>query len=126
MYTLPPLTLNGLPPRPTLTVVSPIRLSGPHVPAFASASPHSFTPESRPLSPGGMCSWMPCRFCWPSARLIVVVNGVNAPAWRFRLPVASDGLNVNGLSHGLSLGPLVIWNVEDGSTCLLYTSDAAD
>jgi hypothetical protein len=32
MYTLPPLTVNGSLPTPTDTVVSPIRLFGPHVP----------------------------------------------------------------------------------------------
>ena len=45
-------------PSPTQTVVSPIRLSGPQVPASACGSPHSATPESIPEKPGGMCSWI--------------------------------------------------------------------
>ena len=53
IYTLPPVTLNGSLPKPTLTIVSPINDSGPHVPAFASVSPHSFTPERIPDTPGG-------------------------------------------------------------------------
>ena len=53
IYTLPPVTVNGSSPKPTLTVVSPIKLSAPHVPASACASPHSFTPGKSPESPGG-------------------------------------------------------------------------
>ena len=52
--TLPPVTLNGSLPRPTLTIVSPIPDSGPEVPAFAWASGHSGTPLSIPETRGGM------------------------------------------------------------------------
>jgi hypothetical protein len=58
---------------------------------------------------------MPCRLCCPSTRLIVVVNGVSAPAWMFVLPAVSDGSNGRGLAHAEPFGPLVIWNSDDGS-----------
>ena len=41
-------------PKPTLTVVSPTRLSDPHVPASACASPHSFTPGISPAAPAAV------------------------------------------------------------------------
>src|SRR5580700_12063409 len=112
MYTRPPLTLYGVEPTPTLTIVSPIKLSGLQVPSSACGSPHSFTPESRPDTPGGKCSWMPCSACSPSSRDIVVVNGVNAPACRFRLPVVSVGVNGSGPSHVCldPSGPVAISN----------------
>lgn len=34
----------------------------------------------------------------------------------FRLPVVNDGLNGNGLEHGVPFGPEVILNSEDDST----------
>src|ERR1700733_2042103 len=40
-YTFPPVTLYGFPPRPTLTIVSPIKLSAPHAPSLACGSPHN-------------------------------------------------------------------------------------
>ena len=52
-----------------------------------------------------MCSRMLCRFWLPSSRLIVIVNGVNAPACRFRLPAVSDGANGSGSAHGAPFGP---------------------
>src|SRR5271155_2279070 len=52
-YTFPPVTVNGSPPTPTLTTVSPINDSAPHEPAFAWASPHNGTPFSIPETPGG-------------------------------------------------------------------------
>ena len=43
----------GIVPRPTLTVVSPIRLSGPHVPASACASAHNGIPDEGPRQSRG-------------------------------------------------------------------------
>src|ERR1700727_1978681 len=115
MYTFPPVTVNGSPPRPTLTIVSPICDSGPQVPAFAAASPQSVTFESVPDIPSGMCSWMLCRFCCPSSRDIVITNGVNPPAWMLDVPAVNDGLNCSGLWHGLPLGPETTLNCEEDS-----------
>jgi hypothetical protein len=43
--------MYGSLPTPTTTIVSPIRLSAPHVPAFACASEHSATPlNQRPYA----------------------------------------------------------------------------
>src|ERR1700733_4935022 len=115
MYTLPPVTLYGLPPKPTLTVVSPIKLSWPHVPWSACGSPQSFTEESVPSSPGGIFNCTDCRFCSPSSRDIVIANGLNPPAWILVVPTVSVGLNCSGSEHGAPFGPLVIWNSEEDS-----------
>src|SRR5438445_5030648 len=112
MYTFPPLTVNGLPPRPTLTVVSPIRLSEPQLPAFACASSHNGNPARLPASPGGMCNWIAFRFWLPSSRLIVVENGVNAPAWTLVEPACNEGANGNELAHSAPFGPETIWKTE--------------
>ena len=45
-----------------------------------------------------MCSWIACRFWLPSSRLIVIVNGLNPPAWMLVVPAVSDGLNGSGLA----------------------------
>jgi hypothetical protein len=115
MYTLPPFTVYGSPPTPTETTVSPISLSGPHVPAFACSSPHSFTFESVPETPSGIFNWTPCRFCSPSSRLIVITNGVNPPAWMLVVPVVNVGSNGSGSWHGPPFGPLTMSNVEEDS-----------
>src|SRR6185312_9970345 len=102
-------------PRPTDTIVSPIWLSAPQVPAFASASSHSFTVASVPDMPSGMCSWIACRSCWPSSRPIVIVNGLNPPAWMLVVPAVSDGENGRlAPGHGLPLGPDVTSKLDDG------------
>src|ERR1700749_1472971 len=105
MNTCPPVTVNGSPPRPTLTIVWPIRLSGPQVPCDACGSSQSFTEESMPSSPGGMCSWIACRVWLPSSRLIVIVNGVKPPAWMFVVPAVSDGAKGSGAAPGGPFGP---------------------
>src|ERR1022692_109174 len=51
-----PVTLYGSPPKPTLTVAWPTRLSAPQDPASAAASSHGFSEDTRPKRPGGMCS----------------------------------------------------------------------
>ena len=116
MYTLPPVTLNGSPPRPTLTVVSPIRLSGPHVPALACGSPHSFDArEQSPAGPAACAAGCPAAFCWPSSRLIVIVNG----AERARLDVRrtrrqATARTATGSTHGAAVrARVVIWKSEE-------------
>src|ERR1700733_13925295 len=93
MYTLPPVTVYGWPPTPTLTVVSPIRLSGPHVPALACASSQGVTLDSVASRPGGIASLTPCNGWGPSSRLIVIVNGLKPPAELLVVPAVREGLN---------------------------------
>src|ERR1700722_1898913 len=114
MNTSPPVTVYGSPPTPTPTIVCPIRLSGPHVPRSACASPHSFTEDNVPSSPGGIVKRTEFRFWLPSPRLIVIVNGLNPPAWILVVPAVSDGLNGSGLAQGRPPGPEITRNVEDG------------
>ena len=65
-----------------------------------------------------MCSWIACRFCLPSSRLIVIVNGLNAPACDVRScpPSATARTAAPRPGQGLPFGPEVISNVEDAST----------
>ena len=60
-----------------------------------------------------MCSCTLCKSCWPSSRLIVIVNGLNPAAWMLVIPPASEGANGNGLAHALPFGPETMLNVED-------------
>ena len=110
---MPPLTVNGSPPTPTETVVSPIRLFGPHVPSLACGSGHSSMLDSTPERPGGSFASTDCRFCSPSERVIVSVNGENSPAWMFVAPPVNDGENGRlAPGHGPPFGPEVIWKLE--------------
>jgi hypothetical protein len=59
---------------------------------------------------------MAWRFWLPSGLLIVIVNGLNPPAWKLVVPAVSDGLNGNGLAHGTPFGPETTLNVELEST----------
>jgi hypothetical protein len=63
-----------------------------------------------------MRSWIACRSWLPSGRLIVIVNGLNPPAWLLVVPAVKDGENGRGLSHGLPFGPAVTLNVDEEST----------
>src|ERR1051325_1417407 len=63
MNTWPVGTVNGSVPKPALTVVCPIRLSGPHVPRLACGSGHCFTDAKSPINPGGRCNCTPLRTC---------------------------------------------------------------
>ncbi len=50
-------------------------------------------------------------FCSPSARPIVSVSGLNAPASMFNAPPVNDGLNGRlGPGHALPFGPFVTAN----------------
>ena len=71
--------------------------------------------ERVPDSPDGMCSAIELRLCWPSWRLIVIVNGEKPPAWMLVTPAVSSGENGSeGPGQALPLGPEVISNVEEG------------
>src|ERR1700728_1587422 len=105
------MTVYGSPPTPTETVVSPIRLLGPHSPRLACGSGHSSTFERIPDSPGGRWASTDCRFCSPSLRVIVSVNGLNAPALTFVEPAVADGENGKlEPGHGPPFGPCSIAN----------------
>ena len=88
---MPPETVNGSHPTPTDTVDSPIRLFGGHFPSVGLRFGHSSTPERIPGNPGGSFASTDCRFCSPSLRVIVSVNGENEPALMFVAPPVSGG-----------------------------------
>ncbi len=46
-----------------------------------------------PGQAGGMCSEIAFRLWLPSSRLIVIVNGLKAPAWLLVAPAVSEGAN---------------------------------
>jgi hypothetical protein len=43
---------------------------------------------------------------------MVIVNGLNPPAWILAIPAVNDGENGNGSEHGLPFGPDTTSNVE--------------
>src|ERR1700743_1615386 len=64
-----------------------------------------------------MCSVTACKDCWPSSRLMVIVNGLNPPAWMLVVPAVNDGENGKlGSGQGDPFGPLVTSNVEEAFT----------
>src|ERR1700704_421711 len=126
MNTWPVGTVNGSVPSPALTVVCPIRLSGPHVPRLACGSGHCFTEARSPINPGGRCNRTPLRTCSLSWRPIVVVNGVNAPAWMFVLPTVNDGENGSAPRHGPPANPEVTGKLDEDATGLVEDHDVND
>ena len=111
------MTVNGWLPTPTLIVASPILLFSPHSPSLACGSGHSSTPVSTPERPGGSFASIDFRFCSPSLRFTVTVNGENAPAWMFVAPAFTDGLNGRlAPGHGPPPGPCSILNDDSEVT----------
>ena len=60
-------------------------------------------------------------------RLIVIVNGLNPPAWLLVVPAVNDGLNGRlAPGHGPPFGPEVIWKLEDVLTGALPSHGVND
>jgi hypothetical protein len=51
--------------------------------------------------------------CWPSARVISVVSGVNPPATTLVACAVADGENGSGAEHAAPWGPEVMGNAEE-------------
>src|ERR1700684_235515 len=79
--------------------------------------------DSTPERPGGNFASTDCRFCSPSLRLIVSVNGEKAPALRFSAPPVKVGLNGRlAPGQGPPCGPCSIGTVEAECTVTFSSS----
>jgi hypothetical protein len=68
-----------------------------------------------------------CRFCWPSSRLIVIVNGLNPPAWILVVPAVNDGANGRlAPGHEVPFGPCSMLKDEDVFTGVLPSHGVND
>ena len=81
----------------------PIFDASEHVPACACGSPQSGTFDSIPATPGGIVTVTPTRFCSPSLRERVIVNGLKPAASGVEVCARKPGTNGIGLAQPLTV-----------------------